>query len=311
MKKIISSFLLLSFLISGCSDKKENEKTIQTEQEVVTTVVGIGKVLPKNGIIPLSVTQSNQVIALYKKMGDSVKVGEVLFKMKSVSQDLAVSSAQVNLQAILQKNKASALDLDIAEIKLNELKKVYLTSKALQKKGAETQQKVFLDSIAYVQQIQIMNQIKQNNIYNLSLVKESEIQLQSTKVSLDDQEFKALEDGVLIRFDVVLGQVLTPNSEFGELANLTDLVIEGEIDELYATDVQLGQKVDVYAVGQNKLLTQGVITFVGSSLQNKSILYETIGEASDRRVRRFTVTIPNENNSLLINQKVECKIKIQ
>lgn len=311
MKKIISSLLILIFFLFSCSEKNQDAKTIKTEQEVITTMVGIGKVLPKNGIIPLAVTQNNQVIAIYKKTGDFIKAGEVIFKMKSVSEDLAVASAQANLQATLQKNKASDLDLDIAQTKLNELKKVFFTSKQLQLKGAETKQQVFLDSIAYVQQLQKLNQLKQSKIYNADLVKENEIQLKASKINLDNQEFKALDSGTLLRFDVTLGQVLSPNLVFGELANLSDLVIEGEIDELYATEIQIGQNVDVYAVGQNKLLAQGVVSFVGSSLQNKSILYETIGEGSDRRVRRFTVTISNNKNTLLVNQKVECKIKLK
>jgi len=310
MKKIINSFLVLSFVLISCSDKEKEAKQNQISQEVVSTVVGIGKVLPKNGIIPLSVSQSNQVVALYKKMGDSVQTGDLIFKMKAVSENLDVDLAQSNLQATLDKNKANTLDLDIAQTKLNELKQVYVTSKKLFKEQAETKQKVFLDSMAYAQQLQVVQQFKYNNVYNSQLVKEKNIQLQSNINKLNEQEFRALQSGVLIRLDVTLGQVLSANTVFGELAEISDLVIEGEVDELYASDIKLGQEVDIFLVGQNKKIAQGTISFVGASLQNKSILYETIGEGSDRRVRRFTVSIPNENQSLLINQKVECKIKI-
>ena len=308
MKKIISSFLVLSFILFSCSDKKEDQ--VKTTQQVVTSVVGIGKVLPKEGIIPLSVSQTNQVVALYKKMGDSVQAGEIIFKMKSVSEDLEVNLAESNLTATIEKNKANAVDLQIAKTKLSELKQIFSTSKSLYNQGAETKQKVFLDSIAYAQQLQLINQLSLLNSYDKQLVNEKNIQLNSSKINLNNQEFRALESGVLMRLDVTLGQVLAANSVFGELGDPTNLVIEGEVDELYAADIKIGQQVDIFAVGQNKLLAKGTLSFVGASLQNKSILYETIGEGSDRRVRRFTVTLDKESKSLLINQKVECKIKL-
>ncbi|WP_177765518.1 efflux RND transporter periplasmic adaptor subunit [Flavobacterium sp. I3-2] len=310
MKKIISSLFILSFLFLSCSDKEKESKSIENSQEKISTVVGIGKVLPKNGIIPLSISQTNQVVALYKKMGDTVQAGELIFKMKAVSENLDVQLAKSSLQATLDKNKASAVDYEIEQIKLNELKQLFLTSKKLYNQKAETKQKVYLDSIAYVQQLQKVNQSKLNKVANNELMNEKEVQLKTALNKLNEQEFRALQSGILIRFDVALGQVLTANSIFGELAELSDLVIEGEVDELYASDIKTGQEVEIYLVGQNTMIAKGTISFAASSLQNKSIIYETIGEGSDRRVRRFTVAISNENKSLLINQKVECKIKI-
>ncbi len=294
----------------SCSDKEKESKSIENSQEKISTVVGIGKVLPKNGIIPLSISQTNQVVALYKKMGDTVQAGELIFKMKAVSENLDVQLAKSSLQATLDKNKASAVDYEIEQIKLNELKQLFLTSKKLYNQKAETKQKVYLDSIAYVQQLQKVNQSKLNKVANNELMNEKEVQLKTALNKLNEQEFRALQSGILIRFDVALGQVLTANSIFGELAELSDLVIEGEVDELYASDIKTGQEVEIYLVGQNTMIAKGTISFAASSLQNKSIIYETIGEGSDRRVRRFTVAISNENKSLLINQKVECKIKI-
>lgn len=294
----------------SCSDKETESKPIENSQEKIATVVGIGKVLPQNGIVSLSVPQTNQVIAVYKKMGDTVQAGELIFKMKALTENLDVALAKSNLQATLEKNKASDVDYEIEQIKLNELKQLFLISKELYNQKAETKQKVYLDSIAYVQQLKKLNQTRLNKIANNELINEKEIQLNLALNQLDNQEFRALQSGVLIRFDLTLGEVLTSNSIFGELAELSDLVIEGEVDELYASDIKIGQEVEIYLIGQNKMVAKGSISFVASSLQNKSIIYETIGEGSDRRVRRFTVSISNENKPLLINQKVECKIKI-
>ena len=149
MKKIISSFFILTFFFLSCSDKETESKPIENSQEKIVTVVGIGKVLPQNGIVSLSVPQTNQVIAVYKKMGDTVQAGELIFKMKALTENLDVALAKSNLQATLEKNKASDVDYEIEQIKLNELKQLFLISKELYNQKAETKQKVYLDSIAY------------------------------------------------------------------------------------------------------------------------------------------------------------------
>src|SRR5690606_7037875 len=185
------------------------------------------------------------------------------------------------------------------------------TSKRLLVNKAETPQKVFQDSIAYMEQKLTLDRQKQNFLAQKAALNEQRIALNTKQVAVNDKSFKALQDGILIRYDISVGTVLNANSVFGELAPLTDLVIEGELDELYANRLALGQNVELNLVGQTDVIAKGKLDFVGSSLQNKSIIYETIGEASDRRVRRFTVKITEGANLLLINQKVECKIHLK
>lgn len=308
MKKIISSAFLASILLVSCGGNKDDVNITPVDPEFV---VGIGKVLPEGGIVNLSVTSPGKVVKIYKQLGDQVKEGDVLFDMEAVSEKLQVDQSKASLYSAEENIKALSIDINSAELKLAKLKKDYETSKRLLVNKAETPQKVFQDSIAYMEQKLTLDRQKQNFLAQKAALNEQRIALNTKQVAVNDKSFKALQDGILIRYDISVGTVLNANSVFGELAPLTDLVIEGELDELYANRLSLGQNVELNLVGQTDVIAKGKIDFVGSSLQNKSIIYETIGEASDRRVRRFTVKITEGANLLLINQKVECKIHLK
>jgi len=308
MKKIISSAFLASILLVSCGGNKDDVNITPVDPEFV---VGIGKVLPEGGIVNLSVTSPGKVVKIYKQLGDQVKEGDVLFDMEAVSEKLQVDQSKASLYSAEENIKALSIDINSAELKLAKLKKDYETSKRLLVNKAETPQKVFQDSIAYMEQKLTLDRQKQNFLAQKAALNEQRIALNTKQVAVNDKSFKALQDGILIRYDISVGTVLNANSVFGELAPLTDLVIEGELDELYANRLSLGQNVELNLVGQTDVIAKGKLDFVGSSLQNKSIIYETIGEASDRRVRRFTVKITEGANLLLINQKVECKIHLK
>lgn len=308
MKKIISSAFLASILLVSCGGNKDDVNITPVDPEFV---VGIGKVLPEGGIVNLSVTSPGKVVKIYKQLGDQVKEGDVLFDMEAVSEKLQVDQSKASLYSAEENIKALSIDINSAELKLAKLKKDYETSKRLLVNKAETPQKVFQDSIAYMEQKLTLDRQKQNFLAQKAALNEQRIALNTKQVAVNDKSFKALQDGILIRYDISVGTVLNANSVFGELAPLTDLVIEGELDELYANRLALGQNVELNLVGQTDVIAKGKLDFVGSSLQNKSIIYETIGEASDRRVRRFTVKITEGANLLLINQKVECKIHLK
>lgn len=308
MKKIISSAFLASILLVSCGGNKDDVNITPVDPEFV---VGIGKVLPEGGIVNLSVTSPGKVVKIYKQLGDQVKEGDVLFDMEAVSEKLQVDQSKASLYSAEENIKALSIDINSAELKLAKLKKDYETSKRLLVNKAETPQKVFQDSIAYMEQKLTLDRQKQNFLAQKAALNEQRIALNTKQVAVNDKSFKALQDGILIRYDISVGTVLNANSVFGELAPLTDLVIEGELDELYANRLALGQNVELNLVGQTDIIAKGKLDFVGSSLQNKSIIYETIGEANDRRVRRFTVKITEGANLLLINQKVECKIHLK
>lgn len=309
MKKITNKLFAISLLLLISCGKEIKEKPEEISI-TINEIVGIGKVIPKDGIVLLSVDQPKKITKLNYRLGDTIAKGSVIFETEAQNELLAIKENQAVLQADQAALKVLGTEVKQEEIKLKDAISQWNLSKRLALKNAETKEKLREDSIAVVLQKQILQQKRHNLNAQKKGLSQKEIQIQSSKLAFNQQKFIAPQDGVLTLLNVTIGETLSPNTIFGELATLSELVIEGEIDELYAHKIKLGQKVSIALVGQNQNIGRGTIVFVGAGLQNKSILYETIGEGMDRRVRRFTVKLDDTNSSLFINQKVECKIEL-
>lgn len=306
MKKIISSIAIASLVLCSCSKEKEPVAPVTTQE--ISSYVGIGKVIPKDGMIQLSVDKTQKVTKIYKSLGDTIQQGDVLFDMAAVTEQLQVEQANAAYQSVKARNESLVYEIKQAQIKLADLKNQWQVSRRLYAQKAETKQKVITDSLAYLQQQQVIKQLKQQQIADAKALQEQNVQVKASTIDLQGQKFRAMQSGILTQFDIKVGEILQPNTVFGELASASEWIIDGEIDEFYANEIKENQKVEISLVGQTQVIAKGNISFVGLGLQNKSILYETVGEANDRRVRRFNVQITEGADRLLINQKVECKI---
>jgi multidrug resistance efflux pump len=311
MKKIINNgFVLFVCLLISCGSKEKKVETDEVTAPVATQIVGVGKVLPKEGIITLSVSEGRKVVKLYKKLGNQVHAGEALFSMERVSDELGVQQAKAAEHTASAELDASELDIEKEKIKLTELKQQWATSKKLFAQQAETREKTMQDSINYASQIVVVQQKEKAVQAQRTALKEKALNTAAKRATADDFIYRAPKTGQLIRFDVSLGSILSAANSFGELAPEGEVVVEAELDEYYAQQIKLDQAVDIVLVGQSDVIARGRVSFINNALQNKSILYEQVGEGQDRRVRRFTVSIEGDPKKLLINQKVECKIHL-
>ncbi len=306
---ILFSVLMLVLAACGGNDKKA-ETTVKPEQVVAqaTEVISVGKILPKDGIIELSSTLSGTIDRIGVKAGDSVKKGAFVLALRAQEEQLAAGESSAQVAEQVAKNAADAYEVKLASLKLQELSAKYETSKVLAEKGAETQEILNTDYINYRQQLEKVAQAKQTVKANAQTLQELRQRQRLSGLNLNNRKIKAPADGIILSMDVRPGQVLQANTTFAELAPAKELVAECEVDELYASKVKIGQGVIIYPVSSGSTIAEGQISFVGASLQDKSILYEKIGEGTDRRVRRITVTISKSERPLLINDKVECKI---
>lgn len=298
-------------MLAACGGADEKEKAPVKPEQVIAEareVISVGKILPEAGIVSLSATITGNIEKIQVKAGDSVKKGDLILRLTAEAEQLTASESQAQVAAQVARNAADAYEVRAAELKLKELQSRYETSRALVEKGAETQEVLQTDYTNYHQQLQKVAQAKQTVKANAGTLNELRQRQRMSNLSLSDRQIKAPSDGVILNMDVRQGQVLQANTIFAELAPAGALVAECEVDELYASKIKLGQRVLIYPTSNAKPVASGEISFVGASLQDKSILYEKIGEGTDRRVRRMTVKISRMDRPLLINDKVECKI---
>lgn len=302
--------MILTALI-GC----KNEKKKQEEQEkaklsaIYGSVIAIGKVLPEGGWVQISSPISAEVKDIMVKEGDVVEQGQVLMTLKENTEGLDLAQSQSQLESLKAQHQASTKDLAKQEIILKELMSKYETSRSLLAKNAETRENVDKDFSNVKQQEELISGLKSQIRANQATEKEQSIIIAKNRQSLKDYQVTAIKKGIVSELNVEIGQTINGTAELGKIVDNENIVIEAEVDELFADSVMIGQTVDINFVGKPAVIGKGKIVYLSPTLMNKSILFETANEAEDRRVRRIRIE-PEGNSTLLINSKVECRIKL-
>lgn len=315
MRKITNSLSILSFLVlllavvSCKNEKKQKEEEKAKVSAIYGSVIAIGKVIPEDGWVQISSPVSAEIKEIRVKEGDEVEQGQVLMILKENSEELDVAQSQAQLESLKAAHQTNLSDLAKQDIILQELKSKYETSKALFAKNAETKEKVENDLSNLKQQEELISGLRSQIKANKASEKEQSILISKNKQSLQDYQITAIKKGVIAELNVQLGQTINGTEELGKIVDKDNIIIEAEVDELFADSVKIGQTVDINFVGKPTVIGKGKIVYLSPTLMNKSILFETANEAEDRRVRRIRIE-PEKNPSLLINSKVECKVKL-
>ena len=316
MKKIINNLsliLVLSVLAYACSsDKKEKENSKTNEQilQEVNEVKAIGKVIPAEDYAIISSATAGRIVKLLVQEGDSVQKDQTLFELESGNSSLDIKQATAQLNSLRAQNKTIAEDIMKAEIYTKELKEKYETSKLLVGKNAETKEKLETDYSNWQQQEANLRGLRQQLRAQKLTESEQQIQINKAKNTISDFTVKAANAGIITDLTAKLGQSIGSSEELGKIINIENPIIEAEVDELFANDIQLGQKVVVMPVGRKDTLADGTVIYTNPILSNKSILYESANEGEDRRVRKIKIKLDQSKN-LTINAKVDCSIRIR
>lgn len=316
MRKIINSLGVLAYSmlflgLFGCNNA-EKEKTKENQAAVSPVyqhVIAIGKVLPKDGWVQISSAINAEVKEIFVKEGDEVEEGEILMKLKESSVGLDIKQSEAQLESLKAQHQSSISDLAKEEIILEELRSKYEITKALYERNAETKENAQKDLSNLKQQQELIAGLKSQIRANQASEREQSIVISKNRENLKDFQVTALKKGIISELNVQLGQTVNSTDDLGKIVNNQNIIIEAEVDELFADSVDVGQLVDINLVGKTAVIGKGKIIYVSPTLMNKSILFETSNEAEDRRVRRIRIE-PDSNSSLLINSKVECRIKI-
>lgn len=142
--KRISIIIATAALLSSCGgnegDAIDQQETIDRSAANIKEVVGVGKVEPESKIVNLAAISGGIVSHIFKTDGGSVTAGEKLVQLEDETERLKMTEikSQMNTQQsqiAIEKN-----NIKDAEWKLDNKKKLLVTTGNLVNKGAETQQ---------------------------------------------------------------------------------------------------------------------------------------------------------------------------
>lgn len=315
MKKIINNnylyFILIALVCTSCKQKaaKETEKTSELVLQEVKQVLAIGKVTSTEGIGIISSPNTGILQQINIKEGDSVKQGQVLMTLKEDTESLNLSQANTQLKSLQANRQQQVEELKKEQFQLENLEQKYQTSKRLFDKNAETRENVDNDYSSWRQQQQRVNAIKEQIAGAQLSEKEQQIAIAKDQKAIGNLQILAPQTGIITLLNAKLGQSVSNAQELGEITNLKHLIIEAEVDELFADSIRINQTVSMSRVGNAQQIATGKVIYVSPVLTNKSILFETANEGEDRRVRKIII-LPAEQQNLLLNGKVECRIKL-
>jgi membrane fusion protein, heavy metal efflux system len=196
---------------------------------------------------------------VWKNIGDSVHIGELLAVMESAE----MAESKANYLAALQKEKL-ARSLFEREEKLNQ-KKI----------SAEAD---FLHALAQFEQAQIDLQLAQQKLYAYGLA-DTEI-ANLTKQKVQDLLFYEIHSpisGEVINRDITKGEYLEGMSSIFEIANLDHVWVEIGLFPKDLSKVKLGQMVQVISPFQDNA-SSAKLTYISPIIQAETITTKALAE---------------------------------
>lgn len=324
-----SAIILIPVLIVAAVFKAKNKpkgeevnlEKVQT-RDIVETVTASGKIFPETEI-KISSDVSGEIVELYVKEGDSVKVGQILAKVNADAYTSAVerSSAGVNIARTQASTSGNSIEnakqqKTQAKLQYENAKKMHQRNQQLYKDGiisladlesSETTMKN-LEAGFKAAEIMVENAIKGSESAGFQ-VKDAEALLKEQRTNLGRTIIKAPATGIISKLNVergerVVGTMQMSGTELMRIADLHAMEVQVEVSENDIVNVKTGDEatieVDAY---QNKKFS-GHVTEVANSANNISSIAGN--SLSTDQVTKFVVKIRIEKSSyadLVVNNR--------
>lgn len=300
-------------LVVACG--KKNEPSSETKPTIEkniepTQVVALGRIEPEGKLVSLACEVGGVVRALRVSEGQRVTKGSTIIELNHYLQTAKVMQYRNNFatqQAQINSDRAA---LQKGETQLKNAEKTYQRIKNLANSQAETQQSLDDAENTFRQQELEVHRLKHVLTTNESKLNEVIAQIAQAEAEVNQRIVLAPADGQVLKLYVVPGDAVTTGATIGEFAPAGPITAICEVDELFATMVNLRQRAYVRLQGKLDTLATGEVTFVGPYLKKKSLFSEQAGDAEDRRVREVRITLRGAEK-ILFNTRVECVIAIK
>jgi HlyD family secretion protein len=303
------SLIVLSVLLFSCGGKSTEPKKKATNYTLdkIDKLVGVARIEPENKICPIGSEFPGRVVSIEVQEGQFVKKGQLIMLLDESTELAQVQQSTSKLVTRTQRVKSLQAKIAAIQIKLKAAEVESKRDRTLANAKAGTE-KAAIDSETNYQNLAADLLIAQADLEEAQAgVKEVGAETNYLNQLKDKKRIYAPEDGMMLNWDVKVGQALAAGTKLGDFAPDGNLIAITEVDELYAMKVKVGQKVNVNLQGTTTLLTKGTVTYCAPYLSKKSIFSDRADNLEDRRVREVHVRVDNPE-AVLIGSRVECII---
>jgi len=311
-------FILIIFIgvitvVWGCGSSKESKKkqsntnSAKTNTNQLNKIVGTARIEPETKIVKLSSEVSGVVKAVYVKTGEKVKKGQVLIELNNDIEAAQLNDTRAAL-AYTQSDKSNLqASMEATRIKAENARKRLERLQFALSKNAETAQNVDNAKAEYEGYLKEIERIEAQMQSNGLLSNQNRQKVELSEAQLNRRQIKAPSDGLILSIDLSPGAAVNALAVVAEFAPESAMNAITEVDENFATDVQIGQKAYVRLVGKTDTLSTGEVISAAPYLKKKSLFSDEGSDMEDRRVREVRVRLAS-NEKLLHGMRVETVI---
>ena len=298
----------LAFALIACGEKKE-EKTPAKNYKVdeVEQIIGVARIEPSEKISPLGAENGGKVLRICVEEGVVVKKGTVLCELDASTEQAQMRQTSAKLQTRQQKINSLNAKIQALEIKLQAADQERQRDQRLAQSNAGTQKQAFDSENIYNNLRADLMVAKADLAEAQAALNEVQMELSYTQTLSAKKQIVAPSDGMILNWDVKVGQTLPLGAKIADFAPAGGLIATTEVDELFAMKVKKGQRVQINVQGSTEKLTTGTVVYCAPFLSKKSIFNDRADNLEDRRVREVRVQIDNPD-AVLIGSRVECII---
>lgn len=314
MKKI---FVITWITIISCNSSGDDDRVKPVYRDVTESIYASLTVIPTDVYYAQS-TATGIIESVYVEIGDHVKKGDVLCKIKASNSKSRMYDATISLESAKedytgQNNLLKNIEAEIAtgteQLKYDSLNHVRLKNLWGQNIGA----KVDLETAELKYQVSanhvtLLKKKYQQTSKDLNIAyKRSLNKLDGERTQLEDYTVHAMLGGKVYGLFKEVGELITPQERFAEIGNVDSFKIEMDVDEVDITSVNLGDTAiisldaypnEVFTAVVSKILPkkdEQNLTYTLEGLFIKGpdkLLYGLSGEANiivNRRSRVLTI----------------------
>jgi multidrug resistance efflux pump len=302
--------ILLTLVLSACGAKEEKKISVEKYKvDKIDKIIGIARIEPAAKVSPIGAEIAGKIVQIHVKEGQFVKKGTLLVSLDQSLDQAQVQQSEAKAQTRQQRIKSLEAKITAIELKVNLADIERKRDRNLADANAGTQKAAF-DSESIYSNLKADLAIAKADLAEANAaLAEVQTERNYTQKLLDKKNIYAPTDGMILNWDVKIGQAVGIGSKLADFAPEGDLIATTEVDELFAMKVKNGQRVQINIQGTNEKLSTGTVIYCAPFLSKKSIFNDRADNLEDRRVREVRVRI-DQPDAVLIGSRVECVIKL-
>ena len=302
-------WLAAILLLTACDNGKENTAP-QAEPLTVTHIVGIGKVIPQEGVVELAAPASGIVEECYFAAGDQVAAGDLILVLDKTDETLSLQESDAGLATQQLQATSAQLTLEQERIAQEDLRRRLSDARELLTAGAVTGEEVRRLQNDMDQGAERLKRVENDYRLQQSRLREMQAARAARENDLSQRSFRAPVGGTLLTLTPRAGEAVTMHQPYGRIAPDRPLVVMAEIDELFADRLAVGQPCTIHLPGDSSVVATGRIARLSPDLKRKSLFSDSGSDLEDRRIREIEVSLDELQQPLFIESKVECRVDV-